>query len=86
VKYKGCLGDSFGNEVGLLQEDTLSPLLFSLYVNDFEVSFISGNCPSIDLQTLNLFLHMYADDMVIFVESPEGLQKMLNTLQGYTKE
>jgi hypothetical protein len=28
---------------------------------------------------------MYADDMVTFAECPEGLQKMLNTLQGYTE-
>jgi hypothetical protein len=58
-------------DVSILQGETLSPLLFSLYVNDFEVSFISGNCPSIDLQMLNLFLLMYAD-MVIFAVSPEG--------------
>jgi hypothetical protein len=35
---------------------------------------------------LNLFLLIYADDMVIFVEFPEGLQKSLNTLQGYIEE
>jgi hypothetical protein len=29
---------------------------------------------------------MYADDMEIFAESPEGLQKMLNTLHSYTEE
>jgi hypothetical protein len=34
----------------------------------------------------NLFVLVYADDMVIFAESPEGLQKMLNTLHSYTEE
>ena len=63
LKYKACLEDYFGNEVGVLQGGTFSPLLFSLYVSDFEASFISGNCPSIDLQVLNLFLFMYADDV-----------------------
>ena len=69
-----------------MQGETLSLLLFSLYVNDFEVSFISDNCPSIDLHMLNLFVLMYADDMVIFAESHEGLQKMLNTQHSYTQE
>jgi hypothetical protein len=28
--------------------------------------------------------NIYADDMVIFAESQEGLQKLLHTLLGYT--
>jgi hypothetical protein len=29
---------------------------------------------------------MYADDMVIFADSPEGLRKMLNSVHSYTDE
>ena len=86
VKYKGILGEYFSNKVGLMQGETLSPLLFSLYVNDFEKHFMSDNCPSVELQVLNLFVLMYADDMVIFADSPEGLQKMLNSVHSYTDE
>ena len=86
VKYKGILGEFFSNKVGLMQGETLSPLLFSLYVNDFERHFMSDNCPSVELQVLNLFVLMYADDMVIFADSPEGLQKMLNSVHSYTDE
>ena len=34
LKYKGALSDYFKSDVGLMQGETLSPLLFSLYVND----------------------------------------------------
>jgi hypothetical protein len=86
VKYKGILGEFFSNKVGLMQGETLSPLLFSLYVNDFERHFMSDNCPSVELQVLNLSVLMYADDMVIFADSPEGLQKMLNSVHSYPDE
>ena len=42
------------------------------------------NCPSLEIQEVSLFLLMYADDMVPFSESPEGLQHMLNTLSEYS--
>jgi len=57
---------------GLFQEEVLSPLLFSLYVNYCEMNFLNDNCSSIELQNLNLFLILYADDMVILSETPEG--------------
>jgi hypothetical protein len=38
--------DYFGNDTGLIQGETLSPILFSLYVNDFEICFIKNNCTS----------------------------------------
>jgi hypothetical protein len=62
VKYKDILGDYFCNEVGLTQGETLYPLLFSLYVNEFEGSFISDNYPSIDLQLHVNTLHSYTEE------------------------
>ena len=50
------------------------------------MQFLNDNCPSIELQTLNLFLLMYADDMVVLAESPEGLQQMLDLLLIYTRK
>jgi hypothetical protein len=77
----------FTNELGLIQGEVLSPILFSLYVNDCEMAFINSTCSSIPLEVkdLNLFLLMYADDVVIFSESISGLQNMLDTLYEYTK-
>lgn len=84
VNSAGKLSEFFKNNTGLLQGEVLSPILFSLYVNDFEMEFLcKGNIP-IQIQELNLFVLMYADDMVIFSETAHELQEMLNTLFSYT--
>jgi len=49
-----------------------------MYVNDCEMQFLCDNCPYIDVQTLNMFLLMYADDMVILAETVDGLQNMID--------
>ena len=69
VKYKGVLSDYFQSDVGSMQGETLSPLLFSLYVSNLEIHFVKDNCPSLEIQGVSLFLLMYADDMVLFSES-----------------
>ena len=58
--------------------------LFSVFINDLEKEMIASCCNSLELQDLNLFLLLYADDTVIFSESIAGLQKMLDTLNLYT--
>ena len=55
LKYKGALSDYFKSDVGLMQGETLSPLLFSLYVNDLEINFVKDNCPSLEIQEVSLF-------------------------------
>ena len=40
---KGVLCDYFQSDVGLMPGETLSPLLFSLYVNDLENNFVKEN-------------------------------------------
>ena len=64
----------------------LSPILFSLYVNDFEVNFIKDNCPSLEIQIINIFLLVYADGMVLLAETPAVLQSVLHSLSRYTND
>ena len=66
--------------LGLMQGEVLSQILFSFYVNDFEREFIASNCIPYELGQLNLFLLLYADDMILFSETDTGLQNQLNKL------
>ena len=82
VTLNGFNSDFFRTSVGLMQGEVRSPILFSLYVNDFESEFLKSNCKSFDYIELNIFLLMHKDDMIIFSESVEGLQNELNTLSN----
>ena len=53
----------------------VTSILFSMYINDIEINFTKENCPSVDIQLINIFLLMYADDMILIAESPQSLQK-----------
>ena len=68
---------------GLLQGKVLSPVHFNMYLNDLASHFITENCPSLELTGLNLFVLKFADDTVIFANSPHELQIMLNAPHKY---
>jgi hypothetical protein len=44
------------------------------------------NCKSHELRMLNLYLLMYADDMVLFSESMHELQTMIDVVNLYSNE
>jgi hypothetical protein len=85
-KLKACVrlysnySDIFTDNVGLMQGESLSSLLYSLYVNDIEVELINQGRQSYELKKLNLFLLMYADGTVIFSENVEDLQNLINSV------
>ena len=86
VKYKGMLSEYYENKIGLFQGEVLSPILYSLYVNDCEMHFLKNNCPFIEFEMICIFLLMYADDMVLIAQNPQNLQKMIDELQNYNEE
>ena len=86
VTIEGLKSEYFRSSLGLMQGEVLSPILFSLYVNDFDVEFIKNGCTPTELQNLHLFILMYADDMVLFSETVAGLQNMFDVLYDYTKQ
>ena len=86
VKMHGHVSEYISSKTGLVQGEVLSPMLFSLFINVLEKEMVANCCNSLELQDLNLFLLLYADDTVIFSESVAGLQKMFDTLNFYTTQ
>ena len=71
---------------GLVQGEAMSPFIFALFVNDLEMALLHNNCDPIDINEVNIFLLMYADDTILMAENPEKLQEMLDALKEWTDE
>ena len=83
VKLNNKLSEEFSCMTGVRQGECLSPILFAMYVNDIEQEFITKGADGVDIGLFELFVLLYADDIVIFSESSEGLQKGLDILYEY---
>ena len=84
VKHMGILSDEFLCELGVRQGESLSPFLFSIFLNDLSEYLISNNFKGFELDNnKNVSLLLYADDAVIFCESKDDLQKGLDLLYDY---
>ena len=57
--------------------------LFSMYLNDLENEFVTKGVNGLDVGMLKLYLLLYADDIVIFSNTSDGLQRGLNVLSDY---
>jgi len=55
VTVNGFQSEYFTNKVALMQGEVLSPILFSMYVNDFEINFINAGCIPYECKNLNLY-------------------------------
>ena len=55
-----------------------------MYVNDLEEEKLAGDgFKDVEVGSLKLLLFLYADDIVIFSETAEGLQEGLQILKDY---
>jgi hypothetical protein len=86
VKLKGEFSEFFSCNVGSMQWESLSPFLYSIYVNEIEMELIKQGIEPYDVKMLNLYLFMYADDTVLSSESITELQKMINTVNKCLKQ
>ena len=88
--------DFFTCNIGVRQEENLSPLLFSIYLHDLK-SFISRKCNGLkDVENMQrehlyeefvtnfkLCILLYAEDTVILAENPKDLQASLDEMKKY---
>ena len=80
------MGDEFYCGLGVRQGECLSPLLFSLFLNDIEDHFVQSGIEGLDIEMVKVFMLLYADDIVIFGNSANQLQEGLNLLSEYCQK
>ncbi|XP_050503548.1 uncharacterized protein LOC126882617 [Diabrotica virgifera virgifera] len=77
---------SFDVTAGVLQGETLSPLLFSLFIADIETFFYGNGARGVSIDSKNeILLLLYADDLVILADSEADVGRKLKLLESYTK-
>ena len=70
---------------GVRQGCKLSPLLFSLFMADLESHMSQEKCKGIQVNNSVLHLLMFADDLILFSDSSEGLKLPLSSLESYCR-
>ena len=86
VRHLNCLSDFFKADIGLFQGEIMSPILFSLFINDIESSLQTNTLDGITLDQITIYLLLFADDAVLISDSREGLQNSLSQLESYCKK
>ena len=76
VKINNCNTEWFEISSGVRQGDTLSPSLFSLFINDLAVELKNLNI-GIDINGKTVCTLFYADDIVLLAENEEDLQSLI---------
>ena len=89
--YYSCKNNSFYSKPflvnqGFKQGDSLSPVLFIFFVDDICKHFKQNLSDPVQLEDIKFNHLLYADDLVLISESPDGLQHCLDGLQNYSSE
>ena len=86
IIYKNKILPKIPTTRGVKQGDNLSPLLFNIFVNDLPEILKKGNTDPAHMQGISINSMLWADDIVMFSETKEGLQQCLDNLSNYCKK
>ena len=67
VRVHGSSTNFFDSHTGVKQGEPLSPLLFTLFLNDMYTSMYDEMADMVSLDELKMLLLMFADDTVLFL-------------------
>ena len=82
----------FPSMIGVRQGENLSPLLFSVHLNDLHHYLSVNGVPGVECETnhdvsimiyIKILILLFADDTVLFGDSEEDLQFALNKFENY---
>ena len=90
VTVNGESSAMFTSFCGVRQGENLSPILFSLFLNDIE-AYLSRSCNGIDINHrpdetvlyLKILILLYADDTILFGENEQSFQNNLNSFYSF---
>ena len=82
MRAGGDLTESFMCPSGLKQGEVCSPVLFSLFINELAREILQRGRHGIQLiaDLIEIFILLFADDVILMSDSVCGLQKQLNIL------
>ncbi len=79
ININNMLTEWFDTNCGVKQGDTLSPTIFGIFINDIADDVKSVNI-GIIIDSINVCILLYADDIVLLSETEDGLQKLLDNV------
>ena len=85
VKVNKLYTDWFSINSGVRQGDTLSPTLFSLFINDLAKEIKAAGY-GISVGNDKVPILLYADDIVLLSESEDEMQNMLNIVYAWCRK
>ena len=82
VRNGAVFSDIINCTQGVKQGDVCSPVLFSLFVNELALEIIQNGRHGVTMNSglIELFILLFADDIVLLSETIVGLQNQLNKL------
>ena len=88
VRNGSVYSDVFDCPIGLRQGCNLSPMLFSLFINELYMVMKDSGITGIQLtpDTLQILMLLFADDVALTADTVNGLQQQLNVLNKYCQE